>query len=62
MINIDYSKITLCPTLNYECCCHGSGTCEYCSNYYTHKDGTCKGCGANFKHKINTKAKFNIDR
>ena len=56
---VDFSKITLCPALEYKCYCQIAGHCEYCSNFHTNKGETCKGCGANFKDKsLNTKAKY----
>ena len=59
-MEIDYSKITLCPALDYKVYCQVCGHCEGCSNYYKRKGESCKGCGANFKNKPNPKAKYNL--
>ena len=53
---VDYSKITLCPTLEYKCYCQICGKCDYCPMYTSSE---CKGCGANFKDEsLNTKVKY----
>ena len=54
----DYSKITLCPALNYDVYCQVCGKCEYCPYFHTNKGEKCKGCGANFKHAPNPKERF----
>ena len=60
-MEVDYSKITLCPALQYKIFCGAGGHCEYCSFFV---DGQCEGCGANFENKPNPNAKFDkeIDR
>lgn len=56
---VDYSKITLCPALNYTCYCGICGKCEFCSFFHTNKGENCKGCGANYKNEsLNIKAKY----
>ena len=58
---LDYTKITLCPSLNYECFCQVCGNCEYCEFYHTKEGQDCQGCGANFKNQPNLKAKFDLN-
>lgn len=56
---IDYSRITLCPALEYKLFCQVCGKCEYCSMY---KSKECNGCGANFKDEsLNIKAKYDSE-
>lgn len=56
---VDYSTITLCPALGYDCYCQMCCRCEYCPYYKTNDGENCEGCGANFKHQENPKAKYN---